>query len=317
MTRWLDWLENSRALYSMPAQSALGQIGCLPGRTIAFRRVILQRVMHRFMTERFLGVFLEISDDRTLTNLTLKEGFRTVYQYTSLVYTDAPLRLDKLYRQQLRWARGSQYNTLRMLPWMIGHTPMLALFFTLDIVLPFLLAGVIAGWIYRWATGQGYNFYVAFLNEHGMANGVAVVLALMVVSSVLSMAIRQMRHLSERPTDFFRLPIFIIVSTAFLMPVRLIGFFRMAHVSGWGTRDGAYAGAWTRRADARAQAPARSSVTGPRLASTTLMEALPAIGRLESAQHGGGRPRINPLAGVPYLIGAAIFALEVYFIATF
>ena len=31
ITRWADWLENTRALYSMPAQSALGQVGCLPG----------------------------------------------------------------------------------------------------------------------------------------------------------------------------------------------------------------------------------------------------------------------------------------------
>src|SRR6185437_5925767 len=63
-----------------------------------------------------------------------------------------------------------------------------------------------------------------------------------VVSSVISMAIRQIRHLSEIPTDFFRLPVFIIVSTFFLMPIRLLGFFRMAHASGWGTRAGAYAG---------------------------------------------------------------------------
>ena len=112
ITRWMDWLENTRSLYSMPAQSALGQVGCLPGRTIAFRRSILRSVMEPFMTARFLGVFLEISDDRTLTNLTLKKGYRTVYQHTSLVYTDAPLRLGKLFRQQLRWARGSQYNKI-------------------------------------------------------------------------------------------------------------------------------------------------------------------------------------------------------------
>ena len=31
LTRWADWLENSRALYSMPAQSVLGTVGCLPG----------------------------------------------------------------------------------------------------------------------------------------------------------------------------------------------------------------------------------------------------------------------------------------------
>ncbi|KQO64963.1 glycosyltransferase family 2 protein [Curtobacterium sp. Leaf261] len=242
MTRWADWLENSRALYSMPAQSVLGQIGCLPGRTIAFRRSILMRVMHKFMTEKFMGVFLEVSDDRTLTNLTLKEGYRTVYQYTSLVYTDAPLEVKKLFKQQLRWARGSQYNTLRMLPWMLGHAPVLAAFFITDIILPFMLFGVIAGWVYRAFTGQGQNLYEGILHQYGFSTGFVYVAALMVVSSVLSMAVRQMRHLSEKPSDFFRLPMFIIVSTFFLMPIRLLGFFRLAHASGWGTRAGAYAG---------------------------------------------------------------------------
>ncbi|WP_181408440.1 glycosyltransferase family 2 protein, partial [Schumannella sp. 10F1B-5-1] len=242
ITRWADWLENSRALYSMPAQSVLGQVGCLPGRTIAFRRSILTRVMHDFMTQKFMGVFLEVSDDRTLTNLTLKAGYRTVYQYTSLVYTDAPLQLKKLFKQQLRWARGSQYNTLRMLPWMLGHAPVLALFFVMDIILPFLLYGVILGWIWRSITGQGYDFYRAILDEYGLSTGLIWVLGLMVVSSVLSMGIRQLRHLAEKPSDFFRLPLFIIVSTLFLMPVRLLGFVRMAHASGWGTRAGAYSG---------------------------------------------------------------------------
>ncbi|HMF61570.1 MAG TPA: glycosyltransferase, partial [Vicinamibacterales bacterium] len=242
ITRWADWLENTRSLYSMPAQSALGQVGCLPGRTIAFRRSILMRVMDKFMSERFLGVFLEVSDDRTLTNLTLKAGYRTVYQHTSLVYTDAPLQVKKLFKQQLRWARGSQYNTLRMLPWMLGHSPVLAVFFVMDIVLPFLLYGVIFGWIYRAATGEGLNLYEGILREYGLQSGLFWVLGLMVVSSVLSMAIRQVRHLAEKPSDFFRLPAFIIVSTLFLMPIRLLGFFRMAHASGWGTRAGAYAG---------------------------------------------------------------------------
>lgn len=240
ITRWADWLENTRALYSMPAQSVLGQVGCLPGRTIAFRRHILMQVMDKFMTEKFLGVFLEVSDDRTLTNLTLKAGYRTVYQHTSLVYTDAPLQIKKLYKQQLRWARGSQYNTLRMLPWMLGHAPVLAVFFLVDIILPFLLFGTVAGWIYRAVTHTGINLYQAILQTTTGLQGWAFVIGLMVVSSVLSMAIRQIRHLQEKPSDFFRLPIFIITSTAFLMPIRLIGFFRMAHVAGWGTRAGAY-----------------------------------------------------------------------------
>ena len=321
ITRWADWLENTRLLYSMPAQSVLGQVGCLPGRTIAFRRSILMRVMDKFMSERFLGVFLEVSDDRTLTNLTLKAGYRTVYQHSSLVYTDAPVRLPKLFKQQLRWARGSQYNTLRMLPWMLGHAPLLAFFFVMDILLPFLLWGVILGWVYRSVTGQGHNFYVAFLEEYGFSSGVIWVLALMVVSSVLSMAIRQMRHLAEKPTDFLRLPLFILFSTLFLMPVRLLGFFRMAHASGWGTRKGAYAGG---AQDAEWAGATRAPVPAPPVpvpvgAGREGAAARRAPAPLQGLRPGDGarpaparrrRPRLNPLAAVPYLVGAAIFTLE-------
>lgn len=330
ITRWADWLENSRALYSMPAQSVLGQVGCLPGRTIAFRRSIMMRVMERFMTEQFMGVFLEVSDDRTLTNLTLKEGYRTVYQYTSLVYTDAPLQIKKLFKQQLRWARGSQYNTLRMLPWMLGHAPVLALFFVMDIVLPFLLAGVIGGWVYRSFTGQGYNFYEGILKEYGVQSGIALVVGLMVVSSILSMAIRQLRHLSEKPSDFLRLPVFIIVSTAFLMPIRLIGFFRMGHASGWGTRAGAYGGGASNDTfveslveddrplvdQGRDQAPIGFGPMSAGNHSTALLEASPRIATRvrHSAPRVQRRRRLNPKAAWPYVIGLTIFAVEAYFI---
>lgn len=336
ITRWADWLENSRSLYSMPAQSVLGQVGCLPGRTIAFRREILVRVMDRFMSEKFMGVFLEISDDRTLTNLTLKEGYRTVYQHTSLVYTDAPLKIRKLYKQQLRWARGSQYNTLRMLPWMLGHAPLLAVFMAMDIVLPFLLAGVIGGWVYRAAVGEGHNFYEAILKEFGISSGLIWVVALIVVSSVLSMAIRQLRHLSEKPGDFFRLPIFIITSTLFLMPIRLIGFFRMGHASGWGTRAGAYAGGDAPTSDE----PVATGAAGPDPESERLHRELDDLGfatadgatdappqrdgqvavlaptRVARRLSGASAPAkparrpLNPKAAWPYLIGLVIFALE-------
>ncbi|CAN5154683.1 N/A [soil metagenome] len=324
ITRWADWLENSRALYSMPAQSVMGQVGCLPGRTIAFRRVILEKVMDKFMTERFMGVFLEVSDDRTLTNLTLKEGYRTVYQYTSLCFTDAPLQLKKLYKQQLRWARGSQYNTLRMLPWMLGHAPVLAIFFIMDIILPFLLAGVIGGWIYRSFTGQGYNFYDGILKEYGVEGGIALVICLMVASSVLSMAIRQLRHLSEKPSDFFRLPVFIIVSTAFLMPIRLIGFFRMGHASGWGTRAGAYGGGAQNDTleeefaalslSPRDELDSDSRINGGAVTTTTATATALATRRQTAIATRPARRRLNPKAAWPYVIGISIFAIEGYFI---
>ena len=241
LLRWADWIENSRALYSMPAQSVLGTVGCLPGRTIAFRRSILVDVMHDFMNARFLGVFLEVSDDRTLTNLTLKAGYRTVYQSTSLVYTDAPTKIKKLVKQQFRWARGSQYNTMRMFPWMLRHAPLLAFFFLADIMLPFLWLASAISWVVRSYQHTGDNLYEGLLHT-GRAHAFVAIIVLTVVTSTLSMCLRQHRHLAEVPEDVWWMPVYILFSTIVLMPIRIYGFIRLGHAGGWGTRANAYSG---------------------------------------------------------------------------
>jgi hyaluronan synthase len=314
ITRWADWLENSRAKYSMPAQSVLGQVGCLPGRTIAFRRHILEKAMPAFMTERFLGIFLEVSDDRTLTNLTLKQGYRTVFQSTSLVYTDAPLQWRTLWKQQLRWARGSQNNTLRMLPWMARRAPLLGLFFVADIVLPFLLLGAVIGAGYRFATGQGTNYYVSFLKEYGAGHGALLVAALTVAATALSMSIRQFRHLRERPVDLLWMPVFVLISSLFLMPIRLIGFFRMAHRGSWGTRAHAYTAASRHEPDQAARdaaddagLPRGSSEHRP--GGLALVEPRTATTQVRTARL--RRPNVE--ASFPYVIGLAIIVGEVIY----
>ncbi|MFZ0325282.1 MAG: glycosyltransferase [Actinomycetes bacterium] len=304
ITRWADWLENSRAKYSMPAQSVLGAVGCLPGRTIAFRRDVLERAMPAFLTGRFLGVFLEVSDDRTLTNLALKQGYRTVYQSTSLVYTDAPLRWRTLSKQQLRWARGSQYNTLRMLPWMTRHTPLLAVFFLADIVLPFLLLGAVIGAAYRVWSGEGTNYYTAFLSSYGWSHGLLLLVALTVTASALSMSIRQFRHLRERPLDLLWMPVFVLISSLFLMPIRLLGFFRMAHAGSWGTRNDSY----TAGPD-----PVHQRETyGVAMSSDAGGVALAERARM-SVFVGAAHRSLNAWAAVPYLIGGSVIALEVLY----
>jgi hyaluronan synthase len=308
LTRWADWLENSRALYSMPAQSVLGTVGCLPGRTIAFRRTVLERVMRDFMHQRFLGVFLEVSDDRTLTNLTLKQGFRTVYQSTSLVYTDAPLQLKKLVKQQYRWARGSQYNTLRMLPWMLGHAPLLGFFFLADIAMPFLWLSSAVAWGIRLHRHTGDNLYDGMMGVRQHA--VVAIIVLTLLTSTLAMCLRQARHLAEVPGDFFWMPFYIMFSTLVLMPIRLYGFIRLGHVGGWGTRADAYT------AD-QASAPrptdpldhelseliTRTAGRGPVATATSTT---PAPSKVES-------PDGDPRGLVPYLIASAVLIVGVVY----
>jgi hyaluronan synthase len=67
------------------------------------------------------------------------------------------------------------------------------------------------------------------------------------------------------------MPLYILFSSFFLMPVRLTGFVRMAHAASWGTRRDAFKAG---RHDA-------------------------AVGR-----------RLNPYAVIPYLIAAAILGAE-------
>jgi hyaluronan synthase len=242
LTRWADWLESVRSEYSMPAMSVLGTVGCLPGRTIAFRRQILLDAMDRFLSDRFLGVLLEVSDDRALTNYTLKAGYRTVYQSTSLVYTDAPTTVSKLVKQQYRWARGSQYNTLRMLPWMLRHAPVLAIFYTADIVIPFVLIGAFASWAEALATQEKSDLYRELPLPGTPWQALLIVLSLALVMTLVSVGIRFGRHFAYRPNDLVYLPVFMLINTALLMPIRICGFFRMAHNTGWGTRSHGFQG---------------------------------------------------------------------------
>ena len=128
---------------------------------------------------------------------------------------------------------------------------------------------------------------------------------------------------------------FIIVSTFFLMPIRLIGFFRMAHASGWGTRAGAYAGgpaeissdeeiAQHTQAEVRVRSDARrlpDSVGGMTTATAlATRDAARDERRGEGRRQGPTAPtkparrRLNPLAAIPYLIGIAILTLEALFL---
>ena len=67
-------------------------------------------------------------------------------------------------------------------------------------------------------------------------------LCLILASSWVSMSLRQQRHLEQCPGDIYLMPVYVIFSTLFLLPIRLYGFLRMAKPAGWGTRANAYAG---------------------------------------------------------------------------
>lgn len=238
--RWADWFELVRSEYQLPAMSVFGQVGCLPGRTIAFRRKVLVEHADEFLSDKFLGIHHEVSDDRSLTNYALKMGLRTVYQSTSAVTTLAPSSFRLFARQQLRWAKGSQYNTIRMFPWMLRHSRFLLWLYTLDLVIPVLLFSNVIVWISSPFTRASWTETV--LGEAvlvALANGLfgmGVLISAAIVASWAFMAIRTSRVISIGFSNLIFLPIFMLLNFFVLVPIRVLGLATCGWLTSWGTR---------------------------------------------------------------------------------
>jgi hyaluronan synthase len=194
--RFADWLEDLRYHLTVPAQSAFGQVGCLAGRTIAYRRAAFE----------------------------LRTGWRTVYQSTALVTTDAPSDWRTFWKQQLRWGRSSQRETLLSLRWLWRKPVALASFAT-DIATPFALYAVFA--LAAAHALSGFGSPTGFPLQIELTLGYA--------GMVVSIGLRQIPHFRRVPRDAWRLPVFVLVLTFFMVPIRLAAFATMLH-QGWGSR---------------------------------------------------------------------------------
>jgi hyaluronan synthase len=225
--RFADWIEDVRYLLTVPAQSVFGQVGCLAGRTIAYRRAAFEPAVRALVQQTVWGVSQHIGDDRVLTSELLRRGWRTVYQSTSVVETDAPANWRTFWRQQLRWARSSQRETLLSLRW-LWRRPFAFVCFATDIVTPFALYAV-SGLALAHALGPGGD---------GESLRPALALPLAYAGMLVSIGIRQLPHLRRRPADVRRLPLFVLQLTFVMVPIRIFGFATMLHQS-WSTRPAA------------------------------------------------------------------------------
>jgi hyaluronan synthase len=229
--RLADWIEDLRYHLTVPAQSVFGQVGCLAGRTIAYRREAFEPAVERLVGQSVLGVPLHVGDDRVLTNELLRNRWRTVYQSSALVLTEAPSDWRTFWKQQLRWARSSQRETLLSLRWLWRRPVALACFLT-DIVTPFALYAVMAVAVANGLKGGGT----------GPALPMAPELALGYLGMVTSIGIRQIAHFRRSPYDLRRLPIFVLQLTFLMVPIRIGAFATMLHQR-WGTRSTVLRGA--------------------------------------------------------------------------
>jgi hyaluronan synthase len=227
--RLADWIEDLRYGLTVPAQSVFGQVGCLAGRTIAYRRSAFEPAVAALVEQNVLGLALHVGDDRVLTNELLRAGWRTVYQSSALVHTDAPPNWRTFWRQQLRWGRSSQRETLLSLPW-LWRRPVAFATFATDVLTPFALYAIVAVGVAHALAPEG--------PDHGLALGAE--LALGYLGMLVSIGVRQVPHFRRHPRDVVRLPLFVLQLTFFMVPIRILAFATMFHQS-WSTRTAAHA----------------------------------------------------------------------------
>lgn len=130
LTRLIDmeyWLACNE---ERAAQARFGAVMCCCGPCAMYRRSALVLLLDQYESQYFRGKPSDFGEDRHLTILMLKAGFRTEYVPSAIAATVVPNRMGPYLRQQLRWARSTFRDTLLGLRLLPG----LNRFLTLDVV---------------------------------------------------------------------------------------------------------------------------------------------------------------------------------------
>ena len=214
-----DWLVNTRYLDYVPAQSIMGGVACLSGRTAAYRREVILPLLPDLEFEYFMGRECVSGDDGRLTWLVLSEGYRTVYQSTARAWSMFPETFSAFNKQRVRWGRNSYrcYVTAIKNGW-LWQQPLITKITVMQIMLtPLSMLAAVATAL--WAgLHQQWDL-----------------MALAVVIMVAGRGIRSLSHLREHPGDLLQLPMATLIVVWTALPIKLWAALTMGR-QGWLTR---------------------------------------------------------------------------------
>ena len=137
--------------------SVFGGITCLSGVMSAYRRSIIMDAMPEWLNQKFLGRRATFGDDRSLTNHTLRKGYRTVYSRRAVAHTLAPENLLKLFKMLVRWNKSFVRESIILYKYLLNisvlkRRKMLFYDSTLTVLMPFFMMFIIVTIYFRVAT---------------------------------------------------------------------------------------------------------------------------------------------------------------------
>ena len=96
------------------AQSKIGSVLCTPGALSAYRREAVFHCIEDWISQTFMGEVSKIGEDRAMTNMILKQGYKVFFQRNAYVYTNTPERYKNLYKMFIRWERSNVRENIAM-----------------------------------------------------------------------------------------------------------------------------------------------------------------------------------------------------------
>jgi cellulose synthase/poly-beta-1,6-N-acetylglucosamine synthase-like glycosyltransferase len=196
LARITDMFLDHRYFDENASQSYLGRaVSCLSGRTAVYRRALLCEIEWDFMHETFWGVQCLSGDDKRLTTLLLERGYLTYMQRSAQVWSTFPATWKAFVRQRLRWARNTWRSDLRALShrWVYRH--------------PFLAFTMMDKLISSFTLLVGPLFMV-----HALVTQNWVFAGVLALWWQISRSAKLLPHLRRRPSSFFFIPGYVVVS---------------------------------------------------------------------------------------------------------
>lgn len=196
------------------AQSFFGNVSCISGPFGLYSVQSLQVLIDPWKRQTFMGKECTFGDDRHLTNLILKSGGTTYYDYRAVCYTDTPVSYHRFITQQTRWSKSFIREYVLNFGWFNTHQ--LWLLYDLSFMTVYSLLLI---------------FYIGFLCIQNDFTNMSIF-----VNAVLgSTYIRAFyAYYETRNPAFFFFPLYSYIYLGLLIPLKLWAMFTV-NVTTWGT----------------------------------------------------------------------------------
>ncbi|MEO6683683.1 MAG: glycosyltransferase family 2 protein [Ginsengibacter sp.] len=96
------------------AESSLNSVLCTPGALAGYRRTAVFACLPAWINQTFMGKPSDIGEDRAMTNMILKQGYKVLFQRNAFAYTNVPESYTGLYKMFIRWGRSNVRENIEM-----------------------------------------------------------------------------------------------------------------------------------------------------------------------------------------------------------